>query len=403
MQLKKAKFILLSVVLLFSFFFSNNFGLIDVEKTSIITAIAIDKENDEYLVTAQVAVPEATDTNTENQKAQLSGKGNTVGEALKDLGDVSGWFPKLAFCNLILLGNEMANEDVVKVLDYFAKTLRLQDSALIALCEKSAKEILSLATPLDNISSFAIQKIVLKAPDFDRDVAINDIKTFCSGYYSINSSGYMPIIKVISADNGSGNKGSQTDNSSSSFGQSQKGQGSNSDSNNLFDARTTALFRNGKKVGELSPELTITFNALTSNMKGSSLPVKNVPYKDTSCNYLLNVIRSSHKISVKATENNVNVDFKLSLFCKVSDIDSTDSDYSLSTNTPLSEELIEKTQQMLTNNISELIKLSVSTGCDFLKIKEKLYRFNYSKYSLYKDNFLSKLNVSINTKVRGQR
>ncbi len=403
MQLKKAKFILLSVVILFSFFFSNNFGLIDVEKTSIITAIAIDKQENEYLVTTQVAVPEATDTNTENQKAQLSGKGSTIGEALKDLGDVSGWFPKLAFCNLILLGNEMANEDVVKVLDYFAKTLRLQDSALIALCEKSAKEILSLATPLDNISSFAIQKIVLKAPNFDRDVALTDIKTFCSGYYSINSSGYMPIIKVISADNGSGNKGSETDNSSSSSGQSQKGQGSNSDSNNLFDARTTALFKNGKKVGELSPELTITFNALMSDMKGSSLPVKDVPYKDTTCNYLLNIVKDNHKISVKATDNEINVDFRISLFCKVSDIDATNNDQALSNNSPLSKPLIEKTEQMLAENISELVKISVSSGCDFLKIKEKLYRFNYSKYSLYKDNFLSKLNVSINTKVRGQR
>ena len=116
MRLKRAKFFLIIILLLFTFFFSNDFGLIDVEKTSIVTAIAVDYENDEYLVTTQAAVPEATDTNTENQKAQLSGKGKTVGEALKDLADLSGWFPKLAFCNLIILGNELANDNVVNVL-----------------------------------------------------------------------------------------------------------------------------------------------------------------------------------------------------------------------------------------------------------------------------------------------
>ena len=157
MRLKRAKFLLLSVFILLSFFLSNDLELINVEKTSIITAIAVDKEMDNYLITAQIAVPEATDTNTENQKAQLSGKGKTVGEAIKDLGNTSGWFPKLAFCNLIILGNELANENVVKVLDYFAKTLRVQDSALVVLAEKSGKEILSLSTPLDNISSFAVQ------------------------------------------------------------------------------------------------------------------------------------------------------------------------------------------------------------------------------------------------------
>ena len=106
MNTRKAKLLMILVLVIFVFFFSNDFGLIDVEKTSIITAIAVDiDDNKEYIVTAQIAVPEATDTNSENLKAQLSGKGATVGKAIKDLGDLSGWFPKLAFCNLIILGN----------------------------------------------------------------------------------------------------------------------------------------------------------------------------------------------------------------------------------------------------------------------------------------------------------
>ena len=62
----KAKIIMILVFITFLFFFSNDFGLIDVEKTSIITAIAIDKSNEEFTGTAQIAVPEATDTNSEN-------------------------------------------------------------------------------------------------------------------------------------------------------------------------------------------------------------------------------------------------------------------------------------------------------------------------------------------------
>ena len=409
MRLKRAKFILLSVVVLFTLFFSNNFGLIDVEKTSIITAIAIDRENDEFILTAQVAVPEATDTNTENQKAQLSGKGKTVGEALKDLGDISGWYPKLAFCNLIILGNDLSNENAIKLLDYFAKTLRLQDSALVALAENTAKEILSLSTPLDNISSFAIQKILLKAPEFDNDVATTDIKTFVSGYYSKNQSGYMPLIKVISADNGSGDEGQKSDNSSlggasgGSGGGDQKSQGANTQSNNLFDARTTALFYKGKLVGTLSPEQTLTFNAFNESISGTSLSISDVMINDKKYNYLLNVMNDSHSLKVKATDSDINLEFNLSLFCKVSDVFATDLEDSLSSNTPLPKPLIEKTQKMLTDNILGLVNKSVSSNCDFLNIKEKLYRYNHSKYSLYKDNFLSKLKVKINVSVRGQR
>ena len=58
---------------------------------------------------------------------------------------------------------------------------------------------------------------------------------------------------------------------------------------------------------------------------------------------------------------------------------------------------------IIVKNITEVVNTSINTGCDFLRIKEKLYRFNYSKYSLFKDNFLSKLKVKINLDVRGQR
>ena len=409
MRLKRAKFILLGVVLLFTLFFSNNFGLIDVEKTSIITAIAIDREQNEFILTAQVAVPEATDTNTENQKAQLSGKGKTVGEALKDLGNISGWYPKLAFCNLIILGNDLANENVVKLIDYFAKSLRIQDSALVALAENTAKEILSLSTPLDNISSFAVQKILLKAPEFDNDVAPTDIKTFCAGYYSKNQSGYMPLIKVTSADNGSGDEGQKSDNSSlggasgSSGGGDQKSQGANTESNNLFDARTTALFYKGRLVDTLTPDQTLTLNAFKESISGTSLSINDVNINDKKYNYLLTVMNDSHSLKVKATDTDVNLEFNLSLFCKVSDVFATDLEDSLSSNTPLPKPLVEKTQKMLTDSILELVNKSVSSNCDIFNIKEKLYRYNHSKYSLYKDNFLLKLKVKINVNVRGQR
>lgn len=411
MQLKKAKFFIIIFFFVFTLFLSNDFGLIDVEKTSIITALAVDKEDDYYVVTAQIAVPEAIDAYTENKKAQISGKGKTIGEALKYMADVSGWFPKLAFCNLIILGNEVTNENVVKVLDYFAKTLRLQDSALVAVAENKASKILSLATPLDNLSSFAVQKIILKASGFDMDVAATDIKTFCSYYYSPNSSGYMPLIKVVNAesDDNGGQSGGQSgadsqgaSQASSQGGQNQKSQDKTKESNVLFDARTTALFKNGIKVGELSPDLTFVFNTFHYSMQGSSIPVDNVLVNKQNANYLLTIFDNKHHFKVNATNDDVVLNFDLSLFCKVGDVNAVGTKESISATTPLPNEVIKKANQKLTDDINALVDVSVQTGCDFLRIKEKLYRFNYSKYSLYKDNFLTKLKVNTKVNVHGQ-
>ena len=317
---------MLAVLLIFTFFFSNDFGLIDVEKTSIITAIAIDKDGEEYIATAQIAVPEATDTNTENQKAQISGKGSTIGAARKDFGDTSGWFPKLSFCNLILIGNGFEKENVIKVLDYFAKTLRVQDSALVAMTEKKASELLEIASPLDNISSFALQKVLLKTTGFDRDVASTDIKSFCSGHYSDSHSAFMPIIKTIpstlgqSSDEQGNTSGSSSTESGKGTGSSGGSGGEQEKSNYLFDAKTTALFKNGFKVGELSEDMTLVYNSLTAQFKGTTIPFENVEtFPNKKTNYLLTVMKATPKISLTANTNEIVLNINLNLYCRISD------------------------------------------------------------------------------------
>ncbi len=406
----KAKILMILVAVLFLFFFSNDFGLIDVEKTSIITAIAIDKEENDFVVTAQIAVPEATDANTENLKAQLSGKGSTVGGALKDLGDVSGWFPKLAFCNLILLGNSLTETNVIDALDYFAKTLRVQDSALVALAEKSAKELLSVTTPLDNISAFALQKIMFKTQGFDRDIATTDIKSFCSGHYSYSGSAYMPLIKITDSGNdssGGSSGGGSSSGSSSSGGQNSGGgqsQGGQKNQNKLFDARTTALFKNGYKVGELDENLTLAFNSLKADFAGTTLPVNDVVGKDgRKSSYLLTIKESTPKLTVTADEKQLTVDLSLKLYCRISDHAIDGSSEALSQNTPLPKEVKEKIEQTLKTQLEELILTEKQTGCDFLKIKEKLYRKNFKQYSNYKDNFLSVMKYNVAVSVDGQK
>lgn len=412
-QTNKAKFILLAVLFIFAFFFSNDLGLIDVEKTSIITAIAIDRDlsDGSFIATAQIAVPEATDTNTENQKAQISGKGSTIGGAIKDLGDTSGWFPKLSFCNLIILGGDFKDYNVIEVLDYFAKTLRVQDSALICMSEKKASELLELASPLDNISSFALQKILLKATGFDKDTLSTDIKTFCSGRYSISGYSFMPIVKVIPSSLGksSDEQGNSSGSASTETGMD-TGSGGGSSSgieqkeNYLFNAKTTALFKDGKTAGELDENATLVLNALSGKFKGTTIPIDNVELSPFGkCNFLITVMYSEPKAKLTATDNELVLDINLKLYCRIADHSADGSEYSISDNKPLPQPLIKKTEEFFIENINAIVETAKQTGCDILQVKEKLYRFNHKQYSTYKDNYLSVLKTNVNVSVSGQK
>ncbi|MBR2870190.1 MAG: hypothetical protein IKB98_02260 [Clostridia bacterium] len=403
MKTFKPKIALFLLFLISILFFSNDFGLIDIEKTAIITAIAIDKAEDgDYLVTCQIAVPEATGAVSENQKAQMSGKGSTVGGAIKTMGSLSGWFPQTIFCNLIIVGNDLIDQDVIGVLDYFSKTMRVQDSAQVVLAEKKAKDLLSVSTPLDNISSFAIQKILLKNPGFDQDVCPVDIKTFCVGYYGESKSSYMPLVKIISAEDpeksgdssggGSGSGGSGSEQSSESQGDT-KTKGTNA-----FDATTTALFVKGKKVGELDKTLTHTFNMITKKINGTAFSIDDVD----GVNYLVTVKTDDSMTCVKADQNQLSVNIDINLYCQVSDQTKVGNSSVFESNDVMSEKLIAIAETRIAQNVEELFAVIRQTGCDFLGIKEKLYRFNHKQYSRYKDNYLQVMDTRVNVKLQGQ-
>ncbi len=409
MRKSRLKYLIIAFLVITILFFSNDFGLIDVEKEAIITAVAIDvNDQEKYEVTVQIAVPEASNTTTENNKAQITGHGDTIGSAIKNTGDISGWYPQLAFCNLIIIGDKVAESDIIKVLDFFAKTLRIQDSAQLVLAENTAKELLEKTTPLDNISSFAIQKILFKNPGFDTDVATVDIKTFCSGYYSDSNSSFMPMIKLLSKDGKTQDKNSQSQNG----GQEQSNQSQQSKSEqsadskkgeNFFDASYTALFYKGVKVGELNTEMTHTFNMLWRNVKGTTIPVNYYSTSGQKNSYLLKVLRCTPKIKVTANDFELKMDVSVDLYCKITDHNGSDHNASVSNNKPLPDKLIKEAQNQLTENMLGLIQTSKQTGCDFFGIKEKIYRFNHKYYARYKDVFLQEVVPNININVSGQK
>ena len=97
------------------------------------------------------------------------------------------------------------------------------------------------------------------------------------------------------------------------------------------------------------------------------------------------------------------VDLSLKLYCRISDHAIDGSSEALSQNTPLPKEVKEKIEQTLKTQLEELILTEKQTGCDFLKIKEKLYRKNFKQYSKYKDNFLSVMKYNVSVSVDGQK
>ena len=386
-KLFKAKIVIFSVILLLLVFFTNDFGIIDIEKIAIVTAIGIDKEDDEFEVTLQIALPEASDTSSENKKAVISAKGKTASAAIYKVGGITGWYPKLAFCNLLVLGESMLNENVKSALDYFSKTLKVQDSSFVASCEGSAKELLNKATPLDNISSFAIQKILLKTFGMTSDVATVDIKTFSIGYYSRSGSSFMPLIKTVKVEGEDG---------SSSGGEEGGNKG-----NFVFNASSTLLFKNGIKVGVLDEHETKCFNLVSKKVSENALAIENVDYSGKSKDVLLTVIKNKYKLKLRLESEKIVFDVFADFFCRVEDSNITENDENLKEKSALSKFISDKAESDFNRYFNSLKEKCRISKCDLFKLDEKLFRYHNNRYDIFKDKLYDNLTLNIKVNFYG--
>ncbi len=402
MKYIKAKIFIVITFLVAGYFFSNDFGLIDIEKTAIVTACAIDKENGEYKVTLQIALPSGGGNESQNGKALLDGKGATVAEAIGKTGTVTGWYPSLSFCNLILLGNSLIDEDLSKCLDYFSRSIKIQDSAIVAMTEGSAYTLLEKASPLDNISSFALQKVILKKTGMDGDVLSCDLKEFENNRFSRTKDGYMPLVYQIKEENSDKTKSSESESSGAKPSQSSQ-TGSNKDKNAFFSASKTKLFKSGVCIGELDEKQTTAGVLIKRSVHDTDLAVKDVTIYGERCDYMLRIINSKFKLKIKLDGDKINVKIVGKVYVKVADETSTDNITSHQPLIILPDSVKEKAEQTLFDDITSLTKKCKDLNFDFFDIDLKLYRLYPNKYEKLSKNMWDKVNFDVNVSVFGQK
>ena len=178
-------------------FFSNDFGLVDIQKTALVLAAGIDRDEDGFRLTAQIAVPKGTDRTTGGTSSvEIDGRGSTVSECISDLYARTGWVPKLIYCDLVVLGESAAEKDVFDCLDAFLRNEYMPDSCLLAACAGSAGELLSSTSAIDDTSALALEKLFSDAAEQAGQVMTTTLREFAIGYFGESRSGYMPYVRA---------------------------------------------------------------------------------------------------------------------------------------------------------------------------------------------------------------
>ncbi len=178
-------------------FASNDFGLIDIQKTAIVLALGVDASAQEGLldVTAQIG---SADANGAAQASNITIEGvSTVGEAIARLNRRTGWYPTFVHCRLLLLGGQTAERDVFGILDYFLRSEYIEDSCLLALCAGRAQAALEAGAPGGELTANAIVKVFSGEAQKTGLVSAVSLREFAKGYYGAGASERLPYLTLL--------------------------------------------------------------------------------------------------------------------------------------------------------------------------------------------------------------
>lgn len=383
-------YLILLGLILFSFF-SNDFGLVDIQKTAVILAAAIDKSEDGFSVTAQIAVPKGGDRSTGGTSSvDIEAEGVTVSDCVTQIFSKTGWVPKLVFCNLLLLGEEAAKDDVISEFNYFLRNDYMNDSCFLAVCEGKAKELLSSKSALDDTSSFAIVKLFSDAAEKSGKVMPNTLKNFAVGYYGVSKSSYMPFVRASAQEGAAHGQSSSPTASSSGSGGSDSS--SADEEEKIYIAEETAIFSEGRMVALLPPEQTLAFSLLKGHMESGTFTAK-----DGEKPVTLSVRQNKGQVSLdmkNAPKAELSVSVMVRLCCRgttapVEDISSDE----------VKPEILETAKEFLEEHINALWNTVKESGCDLFNLKRSLYRSSVKKYAEWKDFLLTTVSPEIKAKV----
>ena len=372
-------------------FFTHDFGLIDIEHTAIIVALGVDKnkENTEYEISAQIAIPQASTDNASESESVISAKGQTIGEALDKIAVNTGWYPLFSFCNMVILGENSLKGNVMDSVNYFIRTDRLPDSAAICACEGSAKDLLLTDTPLDSVSSFALEKILEQDyAKLDRIANVN-IKNFADGYFSKSQRGFLPYVKTIpSGDAENASKGGNNG-SGSQKGGGNTGKGENAESkSNIYDASSAIIFSEGKAVGMLAPEETLLFNLKDKNSIDTFFKIDEAEIHGQKTPVLVELDETKKKYGFKFENGKPVYEITLEFQCRVVSANADMPVSELFPSAKASDEILRATEKKITETLEKIYRKIQLADCDLFGIKNTLYRFHYSRYDELKDNII---------------
>ncbi len=370
----------------------------ETDTRAIVVAIGVDKADGEYELSSQIIIPKFDVEFNENIHV-LSAKGKTILEAYEKWIIHIGKEMGLSHTGAVVISDSVAEtEDINKLLDVFIRGDNTYSNSVIISTKGSAKDLLTYSAQKDNNLSLSLENIIKQNANYLS--AVNKtMQEFYIDYYKGARTSVIAVVEVVEEDY---------------LGLSvQEEEGTpasedSTDTNVISNDGRSAVFKNGKKIKNLTPEETRASGWMSPEVKKANIEVCGVTdERYTDADISLEMFRK--KINSKFWFKNgvPRVDKKISVHVKLQSVRQEENSLDLFTvtETNITAGLREAIADKVRTEIADIVNISKAENLDILGVYDGFYRFKNKEWKEYlnslenKDEYMENVEFFVDVQV----
>lgn len=154
-----------------------------VFRSAIVVAFGVDKIEEQYVIHSAINVSSTNESLSENTKL-ISATGRSVSDAITSLSIQYGKPIRFGHTRFVLIGTNLAKENVALALDGIIRTNKMRDTVQLIMCDADVGDVLNVGIEIKNKTGIKLSEIITYKSKFSTTSMDSNVDTFYKGYFS---------------------------------------------------------------------------------------------------------------------------------------------------------------------------------------------------------------------------
>lgn len=173
----------------------------ELNELAITTGIAIDKDDDDLVVTVLISNSKSTGSDSDNKEpstAVYTGKGKTFYDAIKDASSSISKQIYLSHIEILILSEDVLKDDISGTIGFILRYPQTRNNFEVVIARESkAGDVLKITTPLESFPSQNVAKNLTVTKKLQGYMYNVDFSEFVKDILEVGKSPLLPSVKII--------------------------------------------------------------------------------------------------------------------------------------------------------------------------------------------------------------